>query len=340
MSARPIKRPEFALWIAGLAGAAAALLLIVAGPAAALTGWLAAAALLQSLPTGALVLLLVMRLVRGKWEDDLRAPARLALSVLPLAVLAMLPPLIGMGMVYPWFGVPPESDFAGIWLNPLFFALRTAGWFALAGYAARRASVDVSEGLAGGLLIALVLGATFVAADWLMTLDPKFASSGFGLQVFAIEVCAALAALILLRLSAGEPKHTGVLGGLLLTLLLLWAYFQFMPFLIIWSGNLPDGVAWYMARAGAGWKIAFGVAALLGAVPMFALFAPQVRGNRRALRGCAASVLTGKAIEFGWFALPGRGMLAIAAALVALFGLGCLSLALLLRAARFAEAQM
>jgi hypothetical protein len=126
---------------------------------------------------------------------------------------------------------------------------------------------------------------------------------------------------------------------MLLTLLLFWGYFQFMPFLIVWSGNLPDSVGWYAARATPGWQAELAVASLLGAAPLFALFAPQVRGSKRWLGVCAAAVLAGRALEFGWLALPGRGALAVIAWLVALGGLGCLALAALLRAARQEEAR-
>jgi hypothetical protein len=170
-----------------------------------------------------------------------------------------------------------------------------------------------------------------------MTLDPEFASSGFGLQVIAYGACAALAAMILLRIAAGPVRYPGVLGGLLLTLLLMWAYFAFMPFLIVWSGNLPDAVAWYAARETWGAILALALASVLGGAPLLALLAPQVRNSERWLGWCAASVLGGKAIEFGWLALPGRGLLALAASLLALAGLGCLGAGLLLRATRLAE---
>ena len=323
----------------GAIGAAAALLLVLAGPRDALTGWLGAAALIAGLPAGALIFVLMMALISGKWTEDLRGPARLLGGLWPLAGLAFVPVLIGMAAIYPWFGAPPHSAFPRVWLNPAFFAARTVCWFALGWYAAARAAAPIGEGVAAGLLIAFVLATNFVGSDWLMTLDPKFASSGFGLQVISFDTTASLAAMILLRLAAGRPRHTGVLGALLLTLLLMWAYFQFMPFLIIWSGNLPDGVAWYIARAGTGWVTAFSVAAALGGVPLFVLLAPQVRQSRRWLGLCSAAVLAGKAIEFAWLALPGRSGLAVLAWLLALGGLGCLAVAALLRAARLTEAR-
>jgi hypothetical protein len=328
-------------WFAlvGVVGVAIALLLILLRPGEALTGWLAAVALIAGLPAGALLLLLMMLLIAGRWNDDLRGPARLLAALWPLGGVAFLPVLIGMGAVYPWFGAPPLSAFAGVWLNPAFFIARTIAWFVLGWFVAARAAGEVSEGFAAGMLIALVLGANFVGSDWLMTLDAQFASSGFGLQVISLDTTSALAVMILLRLLAGRPRHPGVLGGLLLTLLLLWAYFQYMPFLIIWSGNLPESVGWYLARTGAGWVTALVIACVLGGLPLFALFAPQVRESPRWLGACAVAVLAGKAIEFAWLALPGRGPLAVAAWLVALVGLGCLAVAAVLRAARLAEAR-
>lgn len=335
-----MRRNERAFGLVGALIAVAALLLALLGARDALTGWLAAAATLEGLPIGALILVLIMRLVSGRWTEDLRPPGRLLGALWPLAGLAFVPVLAGMAAIYPWFGAPPHSPFAGVWLNPVFFAARTVGWFVLGWWIAGRAAGEVSEGFAAGMLIVLTLWGNFVNSDWLMTLDPIFASSAFGAQVLSFDICTALAIMIILRLAAGPPRHPGVVGAMLLTLLLFWGYFQFMPFLIIWSGNLPESVRWYAVRATAGWQIELAVASILGAVPLLALFAPQVRRSPRWLGRCAAAVLLGKALEFAWLALPGRGLLAIVAWLVALAGLGCLAVAAMLRAARLAEARL
>lgn len=334
-----VRRHERVFGAVGALAALIALLLAFLGPRDALTGWLGAAAMLEGLPIGALILLLMMRLVKGRWTEDLRPPARLLAAVWPLAALAFVPVLVGMAAIYPWFGSPPHSQFAGVWLNPVFFVARTVGWFVLGWWVAGRAAGVIGEGFAAGMLIALTLWANFVNSDWLMTLDPIFASSAFGAQVLCFDIAAALAAMILLRLAAGPLRHPGVVGAMLLTMLLFWGYFQFMPFLIIWSGNLPESVRWYAVRATPGWQAEIAFASLLGAVPLLALFAPQVRKSPRWLGRCATAVLAGKALEFAWLALPGRGWLAIATWLLALAGLGCLALALILRSARLAEAR-
>lgn len=335
-----LRRGERAFAIVGALAAAVALLLTFLGPREVLTGWLGAAATLEGFPAGALILLLTMRLVSGKWAEDLRPPARLLGALWPLAALAFLPVLVGMATIYPWFGAPPHSPFAGVWLNPVFFIARTVCWFVLGWFVALRASGEISQAFATGMLIALMLLANFVNSDWLMTLDPNFASSAFGAQAIAIDATEALAAMILLRLAAGSVKYPAIVGAMLVTLLLMWAYFQFMPFLIVWSGNIPDSVQWYADRAIIGWQTMIAMASLLGGVPLLALFAPQVRNSRRWIGRCAVAVLVGRALEFGWLALPGLGGLAVIAWLVALSGLGCLAFAVLLRTARLAEARL
>ncbi len=159
-----------------------------------------------------------------------------------------------------------------------------------------------------------------------MSLDPDFASSGFGLQLLALGICTAFAVMLSMRLAAGAPRHPGVLGGLLLTLLLLWAYFQFMPFFVSWSGNLPSTAGWYLARATPGWNAALALAAALGGIPLFALFSPEVRRSPAWLGRLARMVLAGKAIEFAWLAIPGRGTVAVVSFALSLAALACLML--------------
>jgi hypothetical protein len=113
-----------------------------------------------------------------------------------------------------------------------------------------------------------------------------------------------------------------VLGGLLLTTLLMWAYIQFLTFFIIWSGNLPDGVAWFADRSTLASDIAEWAFALLGGIPLLMLLLKRFRANPRWLVAISISVIAGKLIEFGWLALPTRGTIAVIAYLLAILGLG------------------
>lgn len=329
-------------WLGGIGagGLIAALVCAVVWPRAALTGWLGAAVLLQALPVGALTLLAMMQLIRGEWEAELRPVCEAAALLLPLAALAFVPVLLGMTVLYDWDTQPALSDFQAAWLSPMPFALRTVLWFAaLAAIGWSLLRRRAGEGASALALIVIALGASLVAVDWLMSLDPHFHSSAFGLQLLTLEIGAAYMVLLLFRLAlVPPPARPGVLGGLLLVMLLLWFYFQFLSYLVVWSGNLPDGAAWYLDRSHGIWGGAVWAIALLGIAPLLALFFAPVRQNPGGLRLCAATALAGKAIEFGWFSLPGKGWPAALAFSLALLGFGCLTVAGLAMALRWREA--
>ena len=110
---------------------------------------------------------------------------------------------------------------------------------------------------AGGL-VAYGLTITFASFDWLMSLEPHWFSTIYGVLIIGGQGLSALAFLIvvLVWLSRRPPLDDIVvpvalhdLGNLMLAFVMLWAYFSFSQYLIIWSGNLPEEIAWYLAPA-------------------------------------------------------------------------------------------
>lgn len=110
-----------------------------------------------------------------------------------------------------------------------------------------------------------------------MSLEPEWYSTIYGTLVLTGQGLAALAfAIIMLSIlsklpplsAAVEPQHFHDLGNLLLMFILLWAYMSFSQFLVIWSGNLPHEVTWYLHRGSMGWKL------IAGALAAFHFFAP------------------------------------------------------------------
>ncbi len=315
---------ERGLLVLAAVACVAALALVLLNPRAALTGWVGAAAAFAAVPAGALLLQAMMRLIPGAWGEELRLTCEAGVLLAAPAALAFIPVLLGVRVVYPWTSEPPISPFQGVWMNVVPFVIRTIAWFALligAGWLLRhrRATGAVSSIF---LVVFPVLG-TFVAVDWLMSLDLDFSSSGYGLQVLILSANLALAALIVLRLSIGRtPRRPGVIGGLLLTTLLMWAYIQFLTFFIIWSGNLPDGVAWFADRSTRVSDIAEWTFALLGGIPLLMLLLERFRANPRWLVRLAIAIIAGKLVEFGWLTLPTRGTIAVIAYALAVIGLG------------------
>jgi hypothetical protein len=94
-------------------------------PRAVLTGWLGGAVAFGAIPSGALLLMMMMRLVPGAWGDELRLSVEAATLLTPVAGAAMLPVLIGMAAIYPWVGDRSLHSFQLFWLSPIPFVLRS-----------------------------------------------------------------------------------------------------------------------------------------------------------------------------------------------------------------------
>jgi hypothetical protein len=325
------ERASRGLMLGGGLAAAAVFAAVVLLGGAAWRAWLAAAAVLAGAPTGGVVLLMMLRLIPGSWRDGLTAPLSIAPGLLPLAALAMAPILLAPGEIYAWTQQAGPGGFRQIYLTPLFFLARGAAWFALLiALALRLRRPDATAAAAVGLLL-LVPSSLVITTDWLMSLDPGFASSGFGLYALSVQVCFALGLAIAGALQRPlAPRTRDVLGGVLFVALSLWAYLGFMQYLIVWADNLQPGVAWYLRRGGAWAALAWLAMGLKGAAGAALIFG-QVRRDPRALAAIGLWAAAATVPEIAWLVLPapgpgaGAGDLAIFLAAVAslgAFGLG------------------
>ncbi|MGK9050706.1 hypothetical protein [Neorhizobium petrolearium] len=327
--------------IAALSGAVGALLCLIAlamasmDAHAALTGWLAAFAFVSALPLGSLCLALTLRIIPGQWREMLQPQTDLVALGFPLLIVLVLPVLFGLPDIYPWAGGAELSGFKAAYLAPAFFAVRILVILcgaSLLVIALRRQPPGRAALSVFGLVAFMPLHGV-LSVDWLMSLDPKFHSSGFGLYILAGQVLTAFAALIVFRSPGRGEKQIAVLGPLLLTLLLLWAYVAFMQYFILWSGNLPPGVAWYRQRGEGGWAIVEYLIAASRLLPAFLLFFPPIRGHRRFLIALSVIVLFGSLLECAWLVLPSAG--AGMGLATASFGLALIGMLLLYPSAIF-----
>lgn len=320
---------ERGLFIGGLILSLGALGLVFMDARGALTGWLAAAAIFNAIPAGALCLQAMMRLIPGVWGEQMRLSCEAGTLLGVPVLVAFVPVLAGWAAIYT--DQATTSAFQHAWLLPIVAIPRTLLWFGLlivGGRWLRRRWYVVPVSIVVLILFAML--GSYVAIDWLMALNRGFASSSFGLTVLVQWTGIAFAALLLLRLSLGRaPRRMGVLGSLMLTLLLLWAYLQFLGFFINWSPGLPEGAAWYRERTGGAWTLVILAFGLLGGVPLLALILSGVRRNPLWLKRLSIAVLLGKGLEFAWLALPGRGGVSIAAFLLSVTGLSLIVIAAL-----------
>jgi hypothetical protein len=233
---------------------------------------------------GSLGLLMTQHLSGGKWGLVSRRVFEAATRTLPVVALLFIPMLFALPRVFLW--ARPEAvatdhilQMKAPYLNVRFFILRAVVYFAVwlfcvwllnkwsAGQDRGEVAVTPEDTArfravsAPGLLL-LVLTVTFASVDWIMSLDPHWYSTIFGLLTVTGHGLSALAfAILVLALVAPErplaqwigPAQFHDLGKLLLAFVMLWAYLSFSQFLIIWSGNLPEEIPWYLERIRGAW---------------------------------------------------------------------------------------
>ncbi len=255
--------------LGGLAAAAALGVAAFLAPSAAAWGWLVGFVVWSSFPIGAIVLTLIHQTTSGRWglaaAPTLRLGALSALS-LPVFFAVLLP---GLHALYPWAngGAGTAPDVARFYLNVPAFGIR--GLVAIVVWAAIGLLV-ASRGL--GLLgasIALVfhgVAVSLVAVDWMLSIDPRFSDSAFGVEIAVQQILLALAAVAAFQPRRAVEIADGDIGGLLLAASLGAFYLGLMTFIVKWYGDQPIDAAWYLARAHGLWLVFLIGTILFGAV--------------------------------------------------------------------------
>lgn len=306
----------------------------VAEPKIAAAGWLVAFVFWSQVPLGSLLLLMIHRLTGGRWGEQL-APALLsAISSTPLLLLLVIPAFVAMPTLYPWAhgATSAKPDVAADYLAVPWFVGRSVialvGWSILS-YLLPRAHGRMGQLVAGLGLVFHCFFISLIAVDWVLALEPPFISSSFGASMGVTQLMAALAWAAIWRPAPMRDPITGDAGGLLLAFVLGITYVDFMAVLVIWYGDLPHRVFWFVERDRFPWSpIAAGAFIFGSVVPILALLLSRVRNNSAEIQAIGCSVLIGLAFYYAYLVLPPFGALALASAALGLVGIG-LTMALL-----------
>lgn len=341
MSTRAFRRMRHGRWPLAVAALVGMLVFVLFAPKAAAGGWLIAFVFWSGIPLGSLVALMIHALTGGRWGLQLHPLFTRATSALPLASLLAVPLLAVLPAFYPWAADAPHvpADVVHLYLNPVFFIARTlialVGWNVLAFLIPRLAGPRAVLTAAIGLIF-YGFCINLIGLDWILSLEPPFHSTSFGADLAFVQLASAFAWAALLMPAGIPPQTRADLGRLLLATLLGIAYINFIAVLVIWYGDLPGRVFWFVER-GWPWTLVAAFAFVCGSVlPIFSLFLKRVRASRRALRIVGGVTLCGIAAFDCYLIGPAFGVLAIAAGALAMFAIGALALAIVpIRRARF-----
>jgi hypothetical protein len=328
-----LRRYQRQLLTAGTAGLLVSLVGWLFNAAQFYQSYLMAYLLCLSVTLGCLALGMLHQLSGGAWGVVIRRPIGAASRVLPVMTLLFVPVLLGMGHLYIWTHADVVAHDEVLqakhpYLNVPFFLARTAIYFAswnaisyfLNAWSLeqdRRADPRIARKMqllsAGGLVV-YGLTITFASFDWLMSIEPHWYSTIYGVLIMGGQGLSAMAFLIvvLVWLSRRPPldrivvkAHFHDLGNLTLAFVMLWAYFSFSQYLIIWAGNLPQEISWYVNRLQTGWRF-IGVALVLFhfTVPFVLLLSRTMKREARLIVKVAIAILLSRLLDLFWLIAP------------------------------------
>jgi hypothetical protein len=296
-----------------------------------LRGYLIAYIFWLGLSLGCLALLMVQYLSGGLWGLVIRRVLEAACKCLPLMFVLFLPILFGRHHLYAWMNDPAltarnswylHTSGLGGWIARWILYFVIWGWFAFT--LIRRGdqqdrplppSVSLRfQGLSGLGLVLYSLTVSFAVVDWVMSLDPQWGSTIYGLIFIAGQGLSALAfSVVMLTVFTRyspyreiiKPMQFHDIGKLMLAFVMLFAYFSFSQWLIIWAGNLPDEIGWYLHRIRGGWGVVALIIILFHFALPFALLLSRERkraGSR--LIGLAIFLIFMRLVDIYWYVVP------------------------------------
>jgi hypothetical protein len=289
-----------------------------------------------SLALGALFFVLLQHVTRASWSVVVRRLGESLAAALPVLAILSIPILIGVPRIYEWAGTESGPADALIqhkagYLNVPFFVARwvlyLAVWIGLSRYfrkssLAQDESGDVAltlrlEKLSAPGLILYGFTVTFAAFDLLMSLDPHWYSTIYGVYFFSGGVAGFFGLLTLTALGLQRSgrlsrsitiEHYHDLGKMLFTFVFFWAYIAFSQYLLIWYANIPEETEWFAKRQAGAWGW-MGIALIAGhfILPFLGLLPRSAKRRKPPLAFWSAWVLVMHWIDVYWLVMPEAG---------------------------------
>jgi hypothetical protein len=321
--------------IAGVVGLAVTLLLGFGNPRETLYAYLIAFVYWLGLSIGGVTLVMANNSASANWNVTVRRLGEAFGAVVPLFAILFLPLLLGARHIWTWItpqNLPEEAAHLvahkAAYLNLPSFTIRALVYFAIwTAYSYRLRALSIQQDRTGDPLLTarmrwlspsglvlFVLSVTFASFDWLMSLQPTWYSTIFGLYFYAGAFVGSLALVCLVvtelryaqtpwgRLFTVDQQHN--LGKLLLAFVAFWAYMQFSQYMLIWSGNLPEELTWIVVRSKGVWR-PIGQFIIFGhfIIPFFLLLSRDLK-RTRALAWISAWMLFVHYVDLYWVVMP------------------------------------
>ena len=284
------------------------------------------------IPVGCFGLVMIHHLVGGTWGFVIQRPLEAAIRTFPVMAVLFLPIFFGLSDLYPWarpevVAHDPVLKHKAPYLNVAFFSGRAVLYFAIwisVSYFLIKWSRDQErtgdnsfieriQTLSGPGLVLYGSTVTFSVIDWIMSLEPHWSSTIYGM-IFMVShglVALTFIVIVVFFLTRQEPLADVMapwifqdLGNLMLALIMLWAYTSFSQFLLVWVENLNHEIPWYLHRIFGGWRtMAISLVGLQFALPFLLLLSRMVKRSQ-GLFAVALLIAFMHLVEMFWFVAP------------------------------------
>ena len=333
----PAELSRFGQMALGL-GVVASLICAVGGwfnPEQGLRSWLLGFIFWGGISIGSIGLLMLQYLTGGAWGVVIRRILEASSRTLIIAVVLFVPLFLGVGSLYEWAHLPATDhviEHRGWYMTTWGWQLRSVIYFVVFGVIAymlnkwgaeqdKTTNPEDAEkflgrptAFSGPTIVFFVLTVTLAAVDWVMTLDPHWFSTMWGLMFligWALS-CLTFTVTVLAYLADKAPmdhvigrRHFHDLGKLMLAFVMVWAYFNFSQFLIIWSGNIPEETGWYIIRMSMGWGIIGLILVFLHfAFPYLLLLRQDLKKRAKVLATLAVFILLMRLVDMFYLISP------------------------------------
>jgi hypothetical protein len=312
-----------------------------------LRAWLLGMMMTFGFSVGGLALLMVQYCTGGKWGLLLRRPLEAMNRTLPLVFVYWLVIALSLKKLYLWAAVSDVTaalksgwisetqahaiEFKRPMLNPTAFIVTGLVCFAIWGYYTWRLNswglqrdadppsttpewIKRFENVSGPGIVVYAITMSAAVIYWVMSLDPMWYSSVYGLLFLVGQgyMVLALGILVSILLSRGEPFRTILrqteqhdLGKFAFAFVMLNIYLAFSQFLIIWSGNLPEEIPWYLDRFMGGWGVIITLDFIFHwLIPFTLLLSRDLKRNKKRLMWVCAWMIFARAFDLFWLIEP------------------------------------
>jgi hypothetical protein len=285
-----------------------------------------------SVALGGMLFIAVQQLSGAAWSVGMRRVAEAMTCALPVAALMMILLFFGRGDLFAWAAAAPVGERAA-GLDTRYFAVPFVAfrsvlflglWMVFA-WLMRRTSEreDVSDDpihhrrmlrYSAVFIVLFALSFSLASVDWLLALDPRWMSTIYAVYAFAgllVQGVAAVTLVVVLLHEHGHladevnANHLHDLGKLLLALTTFWAYIWLCQYLLIWYGNLPDEVTYYVVRTGPRWVVLFfGNLVVNWLIPFGVLLPRAAKRSPSVLKWIAVVILIGRWLDVYLLVMP------------------------------------